>query len=746
MGTNSGPESCSLRARPRRAAAAARPARGRRCARRCATGAWPAHARLPADARARRRPRRLASAGRGRLRAAAGGGLPGRARAAPGTFVADRRASAPPPRPRSRPARACASTSSPATPTSPASRAAPGCARSARCCARRPTARFGYPDPRGARGAAPGAGRAPAARARGRGRRARRDRRLRGRRAGVRAARAGARRAAPRWPSRIPGCRCTARSSRPPGATLVRAAGGRAGRARGGSWSGRRRRALDAVLVTPAHQSPTGVALSPAAPRRAAGVGRAARSVVVIEDDYDAEFRYDRAPLGGAAGARARPRGVPGHGQQDARARAAARLAGAARRRCSRRSPSRSCSPTRGCADARAARARAADRVAATTTATCARRAGATARAATRCVRGGGAPSAGRARHRPRRRAARDRRAGPRASTGSRSRAPPRRRSVGVYPLGYAYIEPRPRRRRARARLRQPRRAGDRGGHPPARRWRSRTCRPTPGADERRRRDREVVRERPARQAAVLEGAHDRGGGAAGRDLARPRAAPRAASGTCARARPRRRRSGRSACSRGAAALEHRAQLAPAGEPEVQRRADPLGGQRQAVAGGVAGEEDAVLDRRGAAGGGSSCPGSRTPAARGRRASLHRRLLDVVGWARTSPRRRAAPRPRGSSTSSRPARSPRRATAPCPRRGPAGGPRARARAARAGGWIGSALESTRRQPRRVDDQRRAQLAAVGVDGVAAAPGDGRGLELEPRAPAPGSHISAHSSR
>ncbi|HEY7484386.1 MAG TPA: PLP-dependent aminotransferase family protein [Streptosporangiaceae bacterium] len=52
-----------------------------------------------------------------------------------------------------------------------------------------------------------------------------------------------------------------------------------------------------AVLVTPAHQYPTGVVLSPL--RRSALVGWA-RAVdgLVIEDDYDAEFRYDREPVG----------------------------------------------------------------------------------------------------------------------------------------------------------------------------------------------------------------------------------------------------------------------------------------------------------------------------------------------------------------------------------------------------------------------------------------------------------------
>ncbi|MFC0037906.1 PLP-dependent aminotransferase family protein [Actinomadura rayongensis] len=52
-----------------------------------------------------------------------------------------------------------------------------------------------------------------------------------------------------------------------------------------------------AVLVTPAHQYPTGVVLSPA--RRAALIAWArATGGIVVEDDYDAEFRYDRDPVG----------------------------------------------------------------------------------------------------------------------------------------------------------------------------------------------------------------------------------------------------------------------------------------------------------------------------------------------------------------------------------------------------------------------------------------------------------------
>ena len=56
----------------------------------------------------------------------------------------------------------------------------------------------------------------------------------------------------------------------------------------------------DAVLSTPAHQSPTGVALS--SDRRGALVAWARGGRVVIEDDYDAEFRYDRTPLGALQG------------------------------------------------------------------------------------------------------------------------------------------------------------------------------------------------------------------------------------------------------------------------------------------------------------------------------------------------------------------------------------------------------------------------------------------------------------
>lgn len=53
---------------------------------------------------------------------------------------------------------------------------------------------------------------------------------------------------------------------------------------------------LSAVLVTPAHQFPTGVVLGPAR-RRALVRWARAGDRWVIEDDYDSEYRYDRAPV-----------------------------------------------------------------------------------------------------------------------------------------------------------------------------------------------------------------------------------------------------------------------------------------------------------------------------------------------------------------------------------------------------------------------------------------------------------------
>ncbi|MEU1529549.1 PLP-dependent aminotransferase family protein [Streptomyces fagopyri] len=58
---------------------------------------------------------------------------------------------------------------------------------------------------------------------------------------------------------------------------------------------------IGAVLMTPAHQYPTGVALRP--DRRTAAVEWARRTGgLILEDDYDGEFRYDRQPVGALQG------------------------------------------------------------------------------------------------------------------------------------------------------------------------------------------------------------------------------------------------------------------------------------------------------------------------------------------------------------------------------------------------------------------------------------------------------------
>ncbi len=58
---------------------------------------------------------------------------------------------------------------------------------------------------------------------------------------------------------------------------------------------------LDAVAVTPAHQFPTGAVLG--AERRRALVAWARKTGGwIFEDDYDAEFRYDRQPVGSLQG------------------------------------------------------------------------------------------------------------------------------------------------------------------------------------------------------------------------------------------------------------------------------------------------------------------------------------------------------------------------------------------------------------------------------------------------------------
>jgi GntR family transcriptional regulator / MocR family aminotransferase len=57
----------------------------------------------------------------------------------------------------------------------------------------------------------------------------------------------------------------------------------------------------DAVLVTPAHQYPTGAVL-PSHCRASLAAWAARNDAFIIEDDYDAEYRYDREPIGAIQG------------------------------------------------------------------------------------------------------------------------------------------------------------------------------------------------------------------------------------------------------------------------------------------------------------------------------------------------------------------------------------------------------------------------------------------------------------
>ncbi|MFV0453385.1 MAG: PLP-dependent aminotransferase family protein [Propioniciclava sp.] len=57
---------------------------------------------------------------------------------------------------------------------------------------------------------------------------------------------------------------------------------------------------IDAVFVMPTHQFPTGVAMS-GSRRRALLDWAAAHESLIVEDDYDAELRYDRHPIGALA-------------------------------------------------------------------------------------------------------------------------------------------------------------------------------------------------------------------------------------------------------------------------------------------------------------------------------------------------------------------------------------------------------------------------------------------------------------
>jgi hypothetical protein len=114
-----------------------------------------------------------------------------------------------------------------------------------------------------------------------------------------------------------------------------------------------------------------------------------------------------------------------------------------------------------------------------------------------------------------------------------------------------------------------------------------------PGSREPWMRDLQVVAERPVEESLALHGAQaareqprrDPGNEALG--------AEHPAEGQCVTGRER--VVARERLRTGRPTLDHRTQLAAAGQPEVQGRADALRGERQAMAGRVTGEEDAVL-------------------------------------------------------------------------------------------------------------------------------------------------------
>ncbi|MFN8073788.1 MAG: PLP-dependent aminotransferase family protein [Kineosporiaceae bacterium] len=96
---------------------------------------------------------------------------------------------------------------------------------------------------------------------------------------------------APRWALESPGSEGATAQLRSHGVDVVGVPVDRDGMQVGSLPGG-----LDAVLVTPAHQYPTGVLLAPA--RRHDLLGRAVTGgFVVVEDDYDADLRYDGVPV-----------------------------------------------------------------------------------------------------------------------------------------------------------------------------------------------------------------------------------------------------------------------------------------------------------------------------------------------------------------------------------------------------------------------------------------------------------------
>ena len=240
------------------------------------------------------------------------------------------------------------STSVTAFPTSRAFPAPTGCGRCARRAARRPRARSTTDDPRGSLGASRGSSAAYLRRVRAADADPESHRHLHRVRAGPRPRTSGTARSAAqdRVAFEDPGQR-TPRLRRPrrsPVLKLMPASGRRSRYRRERSST---RPAPGRFVVTPAHQWPSGVVLAPERRLELVGVGTLTRDATIIEDDYDAEFRYDREPVGMPSGARAQiASSVDRHGEQVARALACASAGWSARLHCSKRSRSRNGSPT----------------------------------------------------------------------------------------------------------------------------------------------------------------------------------------------------------------------------------------------------------------------------------------------------------------------------------------------------------------------------------------------------------------
>ena len=232
-------------------------------------------------------------AAEGWLDARVGSGTFVRPRARPGatrraSVAADRAGAAPPPR--------RGSTSSPAIPTSARfPRAA--WARATRDALRElPDAAFGYGDPRGLRELRVAIADAPRPRPR---------RRL-PTRARSSSARASCRRSGilVRATRRAAGGRCGSRSRTPTcpsTGTCSSTPAPTSSRSRSTSSASTTRRSpppgAELALLTPAHQCPTGVVLVRRPPGGAGRAGPRPAQTLLVEDDYDAEYRYDRAPL-----------------------------------------------------------------------------------------------------------------------------------------------------------------------------------------------------------------------------------------------------------------------------------------------------------------------------------------------------------------------------------------------------------------------------------------------------------------